>query len=281
MRPVLFITGASRGIGKATALAFARAGYDVIITARTESEGQRHEHSLSNRDGSALPGSLATTLGELEACGARALALRMDLLDPASIDAAAAAALGHFGRIDVLINNAVYQGSDLNAPFLELDAGGLARVWQGYVAGPVRLTQQVLREMLAREGGGTVINVTSGAGESDPPLAAGRGGWGYAYGAAKAAVSRLSGVLAVEHGGRGIRAYTVNPGVVSTEALRATLGEDGALVQRLGAAPPDVPAQVMLWLATSESAPQYQKRTINAQPFALEHDIVPPWLKKE
>lgn len=276
MRPTVLITGASRGIGKATALAFARAGYDVAITARTEVEGQRHQHSISGRDGQALPGSLMTTLREMEACGAQALALRMDLLEQASIDAVADAVLMKFPRIDVLINNAIYQGSDLNARFLDLDAEALARVWQGYVAGPVRLTQRVLQQML-KQGGGTVINVTSGAGESDPPLAAGRGGWGYAYGAAKAAVSRLSGVLAIEHGDQGIRAYTVNPGVVSTEALHATLGEDGALFKKIGAAPPEVPAQVMLWLATNKDAPEHQRRTINAQPFALQHNIVPPW----
>ena len=276
MRPTVLITGASRGIGKATALAFARAGYDVAITARTEIEGQRHQHSISGRDGQALPGSLMTTLREMEACGAQALAMRMDLLEPASIDAVADAVLMKFPRIDVLINNAIYQGSDLNARFLDLDAEVLARVWQGYVAGPVRLTQRVLQQML-KQGRGTVINVTSGAGESAPLLAAGRGGWGYAYGAAKAAVSRLSGVLAIEHGDQGIRAYTVNPGVVSTEALHATLGEDGALFKQIGPAPPEVPAQVMLWLATNKDAPEYQRRTINAQPFALQHNIVPPW----
>ncbi len=275
-RPTVLITGASRGIGKATALAYARAGYDVAITARTEVEGQHSQYSLSGRDGNTLPGSLATTLRDIEACGAQALAVRMDLLEPASIDAAADAVLAKFARLDVLINNAIYQGSDLNARFLDLDAEVLARVWQGYVAGPVRLTQRLLPRMLT-PGGGTVINVTSGAGESDPPLAAGRGGWGYAYGAAKAAVSRLSGVLAIEHGEQGIRAYTVNPGVVSTEALHATLGEDGALFKKIGAAPPEVPAQVMLWLATDQDAPAHQRCTINAQAFALQHNIVPPW----
>ena len=59
MNKVAFITGASRGIGKATALAFARAGYDLIISARTLEDGERHNHSLRLSDGSALPGSLA------------------------------------------------------------------------------------------------------------------------------------------------------------------------------------------------------------------------------
>jgi NAD(P)-dependent dehydrogenase (short-subunit alcohol dehydrogenase family) len=122
-----------------------------------------------------------------------------------------------------------------------------------------------------------VINVTSGAGESDPPVAAGKGGWGYAYGAGKAAVSRLSGVMATELGDLGVRAYTLNPGVVTTEALKATIGDKGLIALRSGSAPPHVPAAVMLWLATAEQAPGFQRRTIAAQPFALEHGIVADW----
>jgi NAD(P)-dependent dehydrogenase (short-subunit alcohol dehydrogenase family) len=276
MRPVLLITGASRGIGKATALAYARAGYDVAITARTEVEGQKSQYALTGADGQTLPGSLATTAAEIRACGARALPLRMDLLEVASIDAAVSAVLNEFGRIDVLINNAIYQGADLNARFFDLTEEGLGRVWQGYVSGPFRLTRQVVTRMLA-QGGGTVINVSSSAGEMDPPIAAGEGGWGFGYGAGKAAFSRLAGILAIEHGKQGLRAYTINPGVVTTEALRATIGEDGALAKSMGAAPPEVPAQVLLWLGTSAEAPAFQFCTIDAQPFAREHRIVPEW----
>lgn len=149
-------------------------------------------------------------------------------------------------------------------------------MFQGYVVAPVVLTQCLLPAMLAR-GGGTIINVTSGAGESDPPVAAGKGGWGYAYGAGKAAVSRLSGVLAAEFGEQGIRAYTVNPGVVATEALHATIGDKGIVALRNGVASPEVPAAVLCWLATAPEAAGFQRRTIQAQPFALEHGIVPDW----
>jgi NAD(P)-dependent dehydrogenase (short-subunit alcohol dehydrogenase family) len=130
---------------------------------------------------------------------------------------------------------------------------------------------------MVTRGGGVVINVTSGAGESDPPVAAGKGGWGYAYGAGKAAVSRLSGVLSTELGEAGVRAYTLNPGVVTTEALKATIGDKGLIALRAGSAPPHVPAAVMLWLATADQAPGFQRRTIAAQPFALEHGIVVDW----
>lgn len=276
MDRLAFVTGASRGIGRETALAFARAGFDVAISARTLEEGEHHAHALRNADGSPLPGSLVSTAEAIRALGREAFVVRMDLLDDASVQAAAAAVIERFGRVDVLVNNAIYQGSDLNLPFMELEPATLQRVFQGYVMAPFVLTRAVLPTMLAQRGG-TIINVTSGAGESDPPVPAGQGGWGYAYGVGKAAVSRLSGVLAVELGEHGIRAYTVNPGVVTTEALRATIGERGLLALRKGVAPPTVPAAVMCWLATASDAARFQCRTIHAQPFALEQGIVADW----
>ena len=276
MNKVAFITGASRGIGRATALAFARAGFDVAISARTLEEGESHQHALRNPDGTPLAGSLGETAAAIRELGREVFVVRMDLLDGDSVCAACAAVLEHFGRIDVLVNNAIYQGSDLNLPFLELEADTLLRVYQGYLLAPFLATRAVLPQMLER-GDGVIINGAAGAGESDPPVAAGRGGWGYAYGAGKATVSRLSGVLSTELGERGIRAFTLNPGVVTTEALKATIGDKGVIALRGGVAPPEVPAQVMLWLATAAEAGQFQKRTIAAQPFALEQGIVADW----
>ncbi|TAH46684.1 MAG: SDR family oxidoreductase [Betaproteobacteria bacterium] len=276
MNKVAFITGASRGIGRETALAFARAGYEVAISARTLEEGESHAHSLTHADGRPLAGSLASTAHAVRAFGREAFAVRMDLLDEQSVRDAAAAVMQRFGRVDVLVNNAIYQGNDLNLPFMSLGRDTLQRVFQGYVMAPVVLAQTLLPTML-EQGGGTIINVSSGAGESDPPVAAGKGGWGYAYGAGKAAVSRLSGVLVAEFGERGIRAFTLNPGVVATEALRATIGETGVIALRNGAAPPEVPAAVIQWLATAAEAERFQRRTIQAQAFALEHGIVSDW----
>lgn len=143
MNKVAFITGASRGIGKATALAFARAGYDLIISARTLEDGERHSHGLRRADGSALPGSLASTAAEIRTLGRRVREIRLDLLDDSSVLSAADVALRAFGRVDVLVNNAIYQGSDLNLPFLELEPATLKRVYQGYVlAHPAVKTQQ-------------------------------------------------------------------------------------------------------------------------------------------
>lgn len=276
MNKVAFITGASRGIGRETALAYARAGFDVAISARTLEEGETHEHSLSYADGRPLAGSLASTAAAIRELGREALAVRMDLLDEQSVRDAAAEVQKHFGRVDVLVNNAIYQGSDLNAPFMELTTATLERTFKGYLLAPTVLTQCILPGMIA-QGGGVVINMTSGAGESDPPVAAGKGGWGYAYGAGKGAVSRLSGVLSTEFGEQGIRAFTVNPGVVTTEALKATIGDQGVIAMRRGVAPPEVPAAVLCWLGTAAEAAKFQKCTIQAQPFALEHNIVADW----
>ncbi|MDZ3991994.1 hypothetical protein PspTeo4_13864 [Pseudomonas sp. Teo4] len=223
-----------------------------------------------------MTGSLNGTAEAIAPLGGRVLVVPMDLLDSATAEQACATVLAEFGRIDVLVNNAIYQGNDLNSTFMALQPDTLERMFKGYILTPFLLTQAVVERMLG-QGGGVVINVTSGAGESDPPVAADKGGWGYAYGAGKAAVSRLSGMLSVELGERGIRAYTLNPGVVTTEALKATIGEKGVIALRAGSAPPEVPAAVMLWLAEDARAVDYQRRTPAAQPFALEHGIVADW----
>ncbi|WEK28514.1 MAG: SDR family NAD(P)-dependent oxidoreductase [Candidatus Pseudomonas phytovorans] len=276
MTKVAFITGASRGIGRETALAFARAGFDVAISARTVEEGDSTTHRLRDAQGVPLAGSLNSTAAAIRAMGRKALVVPMDLLDSASVLAAGQAVLAAFGRIDVLVNNAIYQGRDLNSAFMSLQPQTMERVFQGYVLAPLLLTQAVLPGMLER-GAGVVINVTSGAGEGDPPVAAADGGWGYAYGAGKAAVSRVSGVLVAELGEQGICAFTLNPGVVTTDALKATIGENGLLALRIGTAPPQVPAEVMVWLAVNDQAVRFQRRTIAAQAFALEHGIVADW----
>ena len=88
MNKVAFITGASRGIGRETALAFARAGFDLAISARSLDEGESHTHGLRNPDGTALPGSLNATAAAIRELGRKALVVRMDLLDSESVLAA-------------------------------------------------------------------------------------------------------------------------------------------------------------------------------------------------
>lgn len=257
-RPVAFVTGASRGIGAATALAFGRAGWRVAIGARTLDEGQVLAHQLRHRDGSALAGSLGTMAAALRAAGAEAFAHAMDLMDEASLDTALDAVLAHYGRIDLLVNNAVYQDRETNALLCDLDDAALQRTLYGNVIAPFRLVRRLLPRLLT-QGGGQIINVCSGAGKHDPPLRADQGGWGFAYGASKAALARLAGVINREHGADGVRAFSVNPGVVATEALSATLGRGSNLAQRYGASAPDAIAAALLWLATDPRAAAFAK----------------------
>lgn len=274
LSPVVLITGASRGIGAATAEAFGRAGWRVAITARTQTDGQALTHQLRRPDGQLLAGSLASTAAAVQASGAEVFAQPMDLMDTASLDAALDAVLQHFGRIDLLINNAVYQDREVNAMLLDLDDAALQRTMSGNVVAPFHLARRLLPVLLA-QGGGQIINVCSGAGQSDPPVAANQGGWGFAYGASKAGLARLSGCINREHGAQGVRAFSVNPGLVSTEAVTATLGDDGVLARRYGAMTPQSIAAALLWLASDPQAAALAKKPtlIDLQPLVRGHGL--------
>ena len=88
-KKVAFITGASRGIGALTALEFARQGYDLALTARTLKEGEQNEYGSWESTKTALPGSLEATAEQARALGAEVLLIRSDILDTASVLAAA------------------------------------------------------------------------------------------------------------------------------------------------------------------------------------------------
>ncbi len=257
--PVVFVTGASRGIGAATAIAFAKAGWRVAIAARTLHQQQTQNHQLRYADGQLLRGSLTDTAQAIEACGAQVLMQSMDLLDTKSMDAALEATLQHFGRIDVLINNAVYQDREVNAMLLDLDDEALQRSLVGNVVAPFHLVKKVLPHMIA-QGGGKIVNVGSGAGQYDPPMAANQGGWGFAYGASKAGMGRLAGVINREWGHKGLLAFSVNPGFVNTEAAQATLGLDAELSKKYGATTPEAIAASLVWLVSDASAAELTQK---------------------
>lgn len=279
--PIAFVTGASRGIGKAGAIALAEAGYDVVVTARTLQPGQKHDYTTSSADAGeamALPGSVEETAAEVEARGQRALPLRLDLLDRVSIQDAVAKTLADWGRIDVLYNNGIYQGPGVMDPFPELPEDKLRLVFEGNFFSQFFLTRLVLESMLAR-GGGTIVNMTSNAGQHDPPNKVSEGGWGFAYGASKSAFHRMAGFLHVEFHDRGLRAYNIDPGYVPTEAQLARLGPDDPIYQQYIAqgAPPEVPAKMLVWLVTHEDAPARSGETFHAPRFVRDHGLLPGW----
>ena len=252
-QPVALITGASRGIGAATAVFFASKGWRVAITARTLTEGAQLENQLRLPNGQLLSGSLQSTADAIEAAGGEVFSHVMDLMDLGSLDKAADAVLTRFGRIDLLINNAVYQNREINDLIPDISTASLERSILGNVIAPFHLAQRLLPTMVA-QGGGRIINVCSAAGQFNPPVPADKGGWGFAYGASKAAIARLAGCINTEYKTQGVRAFSVNPGVVTTEAVKATLGDDGVLAQRYGAATPEEIAAALFWLGTEEEA---------------------------
>jgi NAD(P)-dependent dehydrogenase (short-subunit alcohol dehydrogenase family) len=273
---VAFVTGASRGIGKAIAVHLARAGFDVAVSARTVEEGERREHSstVSRSDTSPLPGSLRATAALVEEAGARALVVPLDLLDRASLGAAATTVLERFGRVDVLVNNARYIGPGHMDRILDTPVELLDKHLEANAVAPIVLAKLVLPAMLA-QGGGTIVNVSSSAGVSDPPAAAGSGGWGLGYGFSKAAAYRIAGFLALELGDRGIRGYNLEPGFVATERMVQDMGAFG--FDAGAGLPADVPAAVCTWLVTDPSAVEPNGRTVYAPEVCERLGLLPGW----
>ena len=259
-RKVAFITGASRGIGAETAVLLARRGYDLAITARTMSEGEGHEHGSWQSNTAPLPGSLESTAERARAEGAQVVCLRSDILDLDSVAAAADAALAHFGHIDLLFNNACYQGPGNMQRVLDVDLEHIDRIYRGNVQAPVLLVQKLLPGMLARASG-AIINMVSGSAINDPPAPADEGGWGFAYPSSKAALIRLMPALRVEHADSGVRFFSVEPGFVYTEVMRAN-GLDENIAARFNATPPEHIAAIIHWLAEHDAALEQHHRAV-------------------
>ena len=265
--PVAFVTGASRGIGKACAIRLAGAGFDVACTARTQLEGEARDHSstLRKRDLSPLPGSLATTAEAITTQGRRALTLPADLLDRAQLESAVATVLREWGRIDLLLNNGRYIGPGHMDHLVDTPLDVLDRHLDANVMAPLALIKVVLPQMLER-GSGLVVNMTSDVAWTDPPAAAGNGGWGMGYAISKGALHRVPGVLAAEIVGTGVSVVNVSPGFVATERIAIDMAEFG--FDASNGAAPDLIGQVVAWLATSGAAAEWNGRTLDAQSTA-------------
>lgn len=253
--PTAMVTGASRGIGRAIALALAADGYDVAITARTVDEGTGP---------GGLPGSLTATAAQIESAGRRALPIRLDLLERGALEPAIETVLDAFGHVDVLVNNAIYATS--HRRFLEMDAAEIDdRIFANLTAQLV-LSHRALRAM-AERGRGVVINLISGAGLGDPTRPVGEGGWQLTYGCAKGGLVRMAGVVAVELGDHGIRCYNLEPGWVATERVRtdprlADVAARGKPPQTIGA--------VVTWLLRQPDGTVPNGGTIDATAVARE-----------
>ncbi|WP_127782348.1 SDR family oxidoreductase [Rhodococcus sp. X156] len=263
---VVLVTGASRGIGREVALSFARAGFDVAITARTVHEGEGAVAPRTRSDPAgpiAVPGSLDTTAAEITACGVRVLPVPMDLLDLASVRAAGARVLTEWGRVDVLVNNAYAQTAGNMDRLLEIDLADAEAMVRGSYLHQLALVQQVLPAMVAA-GGGVIVNLASGSATTDPPAAPGEGGWGLSYAASKAAFGRLAGAINAEYRSHGVTAHNLSPGFVITESGRARGGTDAIEKAGATAVPATMAADAAVWLATSPQADRFLGTVVSA-----------------
>jgi NAD(P)-dependent dehydrogenase (short-subunit alcohol dehydrogenase family) len=224
---VALVTGAARGLGRAIAVALARAGADV---------------ALGLRDASRDEGAVA----EIEALGRRALPLQLDVTDLAQGRAAIDEAADRLGGLDVLVNNA--GGGIPMRPAEAVSEADFDRVWDVNVRSTFFLSQHAAGIMRAH--GGAIVNMASQAGIVALPGEA-------AYCTAKAAVLHLTRCHAVEWGEHGIRVNAVAPTFIRTDGTAAMLGDEAfradtveriAALHRIGV--PDEVAGAVVFLAS-------------------------------
>jgi NAD(P)-dependent dehydrogenase (short-subunit alcohol dehydrogenase family) len=226
---VALVAGASRGIGAATAEAFAAAGAAVVLGAR---------------DAAALD-SVARAI---EASGGRAIAVRADVTDAASVRELVAAAIEGFGRLDVAFNNAA--GGPPPTPLADIDPADFDRGIATNIGGTFLGMKFQIPAML-RSGGGAIVNMASTAGVTGTANLA-------AYVAGKAGIIGLTKVAALDYADKGIRVNVVAPGPILTHHLQAAGPEAQRLaglstpMRRTGTAA-EV-ARTVLWLCSEQSS---------------------------
>ena len=194
---VALVTGAGKGIGRGIALAFAEAGADLVLAARTRAD-------------------LEATAGEVHARGRRALVVPCDVMQTAALEALVAASVTEFGRLDLLVNNA---GGTGPRPALATSERFFENALRFNVTSPFLLTRLAVPEML-KTGGGAVVNISSRS--SDMVQTA-----FVAYAAGKAALNMVTRNLAAELAPK-VRVNAISVGGVDTEALGVVLKDERA-----------------------------------------------------
>ena len=221
---VALVTGASKGIGRAIALAFAREGARVAVTARSH-------------------GALEALAGEIGEMGREALPITADLGIEEEVARIVPETLERFGRIDILVNNAGLIHASAN--LVDFDPALWRTVIDVNLIAPALLIKAVLPPMIA-SGGGTIINISSIGGR--------RGGAGRsAYRASKAALISLTESVAAEARPHGINAVCICPGGVDTEGVRAAFYAHGRALNPNLMRPEEI-ADVALFLASDAAS---------------------------
>lgn len=231
---VAIVTGGAGGIGGATARALAREGASVVVLDIDPVGAER-------------------VAAEIVGSGGEALAVAADLSEESGVVGAIGSVVDHFGRLDVLHNNAALTDSDFlqrDTPVTELELG----VWERTMA--VNLTSQMLTckhaiPEMVRHGGGSIVNMSSGASLKGDRTRT-------AYGVSKAGVNTLTMYVATSHGKQNIRVNTIVPGLIITDAVRAHLNDEilaglGRAILTTHLGEPDDIANLVVFLASDES----------------------------
>ncbi len=230
-QPVVLITGALTGIGRATALAFAAEGAQLVVSGRREEAGQ----------------ALAS---ELRALGVRAEYLRADVRHEGDVRSLVEQTVERFGRIDVAVNNAGTEGQ--LGPVTEQSEDNYRATFDTNVLGVLLALKHEMRVMLA-QGAGAIVNLSSVAGQVGFAGAS-------VYVASKHAVEGLTKSAALEGAAAGVRVNAVAPGPVQTEMLERFTGGDAAArggllasVPARRAGTPEEIAQTIVFLASDKA----------------------------
>jgi NAD(P)-dependent dehydrogenase (short-subunit alcohol dehydrogenase family) len=189
-KKVAVVTGASKGIGKGIALRYAQEGAKVVVASRSTD-------------------LLTALVGEIKASGGEALALSVDVRSAKSVQSVVDDTVKAYGRLDIMVNNA---GISMVKPSEELSPEDWTRALETDLFGVFFGCQSAARQMM-KQGGGSIINITSGYGIVAIPMRA-------AYCASKAGANHLTKVLAVEWAGKNIRVNAIAPGYVRTELVQ-------------------------------------------------------------
>jgi NAD(P)-dependent dehydrogenase (short-subunit alcohol dehydrogenase family) len=275
---VAIVTGSSRGIGKQTALALARRGARLVVTARTVEASQNE-----------LPGTIGQTVKEIESHGGEAVAVAADLSSEEDLKRIVEQATDRFGGVDILVNNAaVTVGYNWAAPLIEMPRADWLHHYAVNVHAPFTLMQLAVPSMESR-GGGRILNVTTGSAEAhrlveEPSPASSvryysgdaSGGipapgasmnipdlWSPAYFSSKRALDRLANVIAPQLVAKNVFIMGVMPGWVATESSEANteLGDrqDAKMISM------DVPARILAYFAACENPLEYTGRVFFAE----------------
>ena len=233
-----FVTGGSRGIGRAIALELADAGADVALSYR-----DRHDDAEN-------------VCREIEKHGRRAAAYPMDVTDRASITAAAKDAQTAFGSISILVNNA---GINKPTDFDKVEDADWDQILATNLRGPF-VCAQVFLPLLAKSGGGSIVHIGSVSGQYGGPRTA-------HYAASKAGLISLAQVIARYGAQYGVRSNTVAAGLIASDMAQAGLASasvqkaaEGILLKRLGTTAEVADAVVFL---ASDASSYITAQTLN------------------